>query len=137
MKVTTDELESNKIHGKNIPMNDYVATDTEEFNIKEDYINTLKDQLKVKDLQLNEKDGQLKQKDIQLKQKDIQISELHNLIENSQILLKEKPHQDVLLLEEHFKDLDTKLLNIKEQMQEKKDQQGQKQKGFLSKIFKK
>jgi len=106
--------------------NDEVASDSSELNINKDFIETLKLQLKVMSNQLNEKDNQLKQK-------DIQIGELHNLIENSQVLLKEKPHQDVLQLEEHFQDLDNKLIEIKEKMQNK----DQDHKGIFKKIFSK
>ncbi|MCB2295952.1 hypothetical protein LGK95_21055 [Clostridium algoriphilum] len=133
LKVTTDEIKGGNNDSDSISPNDYIATDTEDFNFKEDYINTLKDQLKVKDLQLNEKDVQLKHKDIQLNQKDIQIGELHSLIENSQVLLKEKPKQDILQLEDHFKDLDNKLIEMKDKMQ-KKDQDHI---GLFKRIFKK
>ena len=93
LKLITDDL---KDEFKTLnPLNQEVSIDknelkgnTEDLNVVKDYINTLKienqhiyDQLKVKDSQLSEKD-------VQLKQKDIQISELHNLIENSQVLLK-------------------------------------------------
>jgi len=70
----------------------------------------------------------------QLKEKDIQIHDLHKLIENNQVLLKDKPQQNVLLLEEHFQDLDTKLEEVKNNMIERKEQQS---KGFFSKMFKK
>ena len=57
----------------------------------------------------------------QLCEKDMQINKLHVIIENSQVLLKAKPQQDVLQLEEHFQDLDNKLVEIKNKIQ-KKDQ---------------
>lgn len=59
----------------------------------------------------------------QLKEKDKQIAELHKLIENSQVLLKEekKNNQNQLLLEEHFKEVDHKLQSImREKMENKK-----------------
>jgi hypothetical protein len=133
LKVTTDRLKSDNKSKNNTPINDYIATDKEDLNIKKDYLDMLKDQLKVKDLQLSEKDVQLKHKDIQLNQKDIQIGELHSLIENSQVLLKEKPKQDILQLENHFRDLDNKLIEIKDKIS-KKDHE---QKGIFSKLFKK
>ena len=89
-------------------------------NMNKDLIKTLIEQLKTKDQQIDEKDNQ--------------IHDLHRLIENNQILLKEKPKQDILLLEEHFTDLDAKLEEVKENMIQRKEQQ---QKGFFSKIFKK
>lgn len=73
----------------------------------------------------------------QLKEKDLQIHELHKLIENNQVLLKEKPQQDLLQLEEHFTELDSKLVDIRQQMQERKKQQEQQPKGIFQKIFKK
>jgi len=107
-----------------IPADDEIATDT-------DYINTLKENINYLQNQLNE---QLKQKDLQIEQKDSQISKLIDLNKNSQILLKDKPQQDQLLLEEHFEELGTKLEEVKNNMAERKDQQN---KGFFSKIFKK
>jgi uncharacterized protein (DUF3084 family) len=113
--------------------NDETAIDTNGLSLNEDMIKALISQLKVKDQQLVEKSNQLNQKDVQLNQKDIQIGQLHNLMENSQVLLKEKPHQDVLQLEEHFQDLDNKLIEIKDKMQNK----DQEHKGFFKNIFKK
>jgi len=80
-------------------LNDEIASDTEISRMNQDIFNLLKIQLEEKDLQLNDK--------------DLQIHELHKLMENSQILLKEKP-QDIKLLEQHFQDLDYKIMNIKE-----------------------
>jgi hypothetical protein len=73
----------------------------------------------------------------QLKIKDKQIDDLNNrlakeqeLTKNMQVLqLKQQP-QDIKALEEHFTELDNKLLEIKERMKDKKQR-----KGFLSKIF--
>jgi len=74
----------------------------------------------------------------QLKEKDKQIKELHKLIENSQVLLRDKPHEDILLLEDHFQALDNKLINIKEQMEQRKKQyeKAQQPKGFFKSMFK-
>ena len=107
-------------------IDDEIATDTEGFNINEELFNMLKNQLKEKDNQLNMKDKQLQESNERLKQ-------AHKLIENNQILLKEKPKQEILLLEEHFQALDNKFTNIKQDMQERKEPQ----KGFLKKMFKK
>jgi len=71
----------------------------------------------------------------QLKEKDKQIHELHKLLENSQVLLKDKPQQDILLLENHFQAMDLKLTNIREQMKQRKEDQ--QHKGIFKKIFKK
>lgn len=65
---------------------------------------------------------QLKEKDIQLKEKDKQIAELHKLIENSQILLKEeqKKTDQQLYLSEHFEEVDNKLQDLREKMEQRK-----------------
>ena len=79
----------------------------------------------------------------QLNEKDLQINALHKIVENSQVLLKEKPQQDILQLEEHFQDLDTKLMDIKEQMLQRKDQEQkahyevEEKKGWFNKILRK
>ena len=66
---------------------------------------------------------QLKEKDTQLKEKDKQISELHKLIENSQILLKEeqKKSDKQLYLEEHFQEVDDRLQDLREKMEQRKN----------------
>lgn len=60
----------------------------------------------------------------QLKEKDKQIAELHKLIENSQILLKEeqKKLDKQLYLEEHFEEVDNKLQDIREKMEQRKNE---------------
>lgn len=90
-------------------------------NLNKELINTLLDQLKEKDKQIQEKDNQ--------------IRELHQIVQNSQILLKDKPKDDMLLLEDHFQDLDNKLLDIREQMQERKE--AREKKSLFNKLFKK
>jgi hypothetical protein len=66
---------------------------------------------------------QLKEKDIQISKKDIQISELHKLIENTQILLKQQQDKELkqLQLEEHFKEIDNRLVDLRSKMEDKKD----------------
>ena len=60
----------------------------------------------------------------QLDEKDKQISELHKLIENSQILLKEeqKKSEQQLYLAEHFEEVDNKLQDLKEKMEKKRNE---------------
>lgn len=60
----------------------------------------------------------------QLKEKDKQISELHKLIENSQILLKEeqKKSEQQLYLAEHFEEVDNKLQDLREKMEQKRNE---------------
>ncbi|WP_332834212.1 hypothetical protein [Clostridium perfringens] len=70
----------------------------------------------------------------QLKEKDKQIAELHKLIENNQILLKQEQETkiNILELEEHFKEVDNKLSSLKYKMNQKKENRS-----FFKKIFKK
>lgn len=59
----------------------------------------------------------------QLKEKDKQIQELHRLIENSQILLKQeqKNCENQMQLEEHFKEVDKKLESLKVKMEDRRE----------------
>ena len=59
----------------------------------------------------------------QLKEKDKQIQELHRLIENSQILLKQeqKNCENQMQLEEHFKEVDKKLETLKAKMEDRRE----------------
>ena len=70
----------------------------------------------------------------QLIEKDKQINDLHKLIENSQVLLKEeqKKSENQLYLAEHFEEVDMKLQDIREKMLNKKSEE----KSFFRKIFK-
>jgi hypothetical protein len=122
--------------------------------VDDDLFNLIKDSLKVKNIVENEEiendidqelamdeDGLLNlNKELisnlleQLKEKDKQISELHKLIENSQILLKEeqKKTEQQLYLAEHFEEVDNKLQDLREKMEQRKnDKKG------LFKIFSK
>ena len=83
-------------------------TDFKEFN--KEYLNSL-----------NSENEFLKK---QLDEKDKQISELHKLIENSQILLKEeqKKSEQQLYLAEHFEEVDNKLQDLKEKMEQKRNE---------------
>ena len=119
-KVISDTSKEVNNDINNTLSNEYIATDTDEITLKDDYILTLKSQLKEKDKQLENYSERMKQ--------------LIDLNKNSQILLKDKPQQDIFLLEEHFQELDTKLEEVKENMQQRKDQQS---KGLFSKLFKK
>ena len=108
-------------------VNEEIATDTESLNIDKELFKLLKDQLNQNSIQMQTKDKQIEELNERMKQ-------LIELNKNSQILLKDKPQQDILLLETHFQELDTKLQEVKENMIERKEQH---QKGFFSKIFKK
>lgn len=134
--------------------------------IEEDLLNLIKDSLKLntdfkedlkhKDIQEpQERDIPAVKDDIlnmnkelikalleQLKEKDLQIYALHKIVENSQVLIKEKPQRDILQLEEHFQGLEIKLMDIKEQMIQRKDQEqnikyeGEGKKNWFRKILK-
>jgi hypothetical protein len=108
-------------------MNDELATDT-------DYLNCLKEDIEYLKDQLAEKDNQLKQKDLQINNLNERLKQEQELTKNSQILLKDKPQQDIFLLEEHFQELDTKLEEVKNKMSDRKQQQ--EKKSFLTRIFK-
>ena len=56
----------------------------------------------------------------QLKEKDRQIQELLTLNRNNQILLREEKEVNKVALEAHFKEVDTKLLDLREKMNSKK-----------------
>ena len=105
---------------------DSTMPDEDIVKINQVLINTLVEQLKEKDNQIHEKDSQIENYSERLNQ----ALELNR---NSQVLLKDKPHQDILLLEEHFQDLDSKFTEIKQDMQERKEPQ----RGFFKRIFRK
>ena len=90
-------------------------TDFKEFKLElkefnKEYLNSLKSENEVLKKQLDEKDKQ--------------ISELHKLIENSQILLKEeqKKSEQQLYLAEHFEEVDNKLQDLREKMEQKRNE---------------
>jgi len=68
----------------------------------------------------------------QLKEKDKQIDHLMKLNENNQVLLKEQQSKDLKLLQDHFNEVDNKLIQIREDMSKKKPSQ-RGIKGFFSK----
>jgi chromosome segregation ATPase len=77
---------------------------------------------------------QLAEKDNQMNEKDTQIASLIKLSENFQVLQKDKPQENILQLEAHFEELDTKLEEVKTKMSDRKEQQ--EHKSFFSKMFK-
>lgn len=97
----------------NNPVNETAATSTQD----EDLININKDLINVLIKQLEEK--------------DTTIRELLTLNKNSQILLKQEQDKDIKLLEQHFKEVDLKLMDLKENLQVKT-----KNKFSLKNIFK-
>ena len=93
---------------------------------------TISNTLKSKHLNINTTKNEVLKK--QLDEKDKQIAELHKLIENSQILLKEeqKKTDQQLYLAEHFEEVDNKLQDLREKMEQKRNE-----KKSLFKIFSK
>lgn len=111
--------------------------------IDDSLIKLIKESLKFKQIVKNENRSNLKDAEIaidedslinlnkelinslldQLKEKDKQIEELHKLIENSQVLLKEeqKKTDQQLYLAEHFEEVDNKLQDLKEKMEKRKN----------------
>jgi neutral trehalase len=68
--------------------------------------------LKLNDKLYNALITQLEKKDNQIQELNQRLTQAQKLIENGQSLLQ-KPQQDLKLLEDHFNDLDGKLLNLK------------------------
>lgn len=98
-----------KVENNTGAINQEIATDRYDLiNLNQDLINFLKEQLLEKDLQLKEKDKQ--------------IEELINLNKNNQILLKQQQDKEIntKLLEDHFHEVDEKLMDLRERMDEKK-----------------
>lgn len=56
----------------------------------------------------------------QLNEKDKQIDELLALNKNNQILLKEEKEVNKIILDEHFKEVDIKLLDLRDKMNNKR-----------------
>lgn len=115
-------LNDDKLNGLNLQLNreredvdvSIGNTDFKEFKLElkelnKNYLNSLKSENEVLKKQLDEKDKQ--------------ISELHRLIENNQILLKEeqKKSEQQLYLAEHFEEVDNKLQDLKEKMDQKRN----------------
>lgn len=78
---------------------------TQLINLKDDLIKSLKSEVEFLRNEITVKNNQLDKKD--------------KLIENMQILLKQE--QDHKLLEEHFKELDTKLIDLRKDLIDKQD----------------
>ena len=83
-------------------------TITEDYNIKDDFINTLKDQLKDQSVIIHELNERLRQE--------------QELNKNNQVLQLRQP-QDIKALEAHFQHLDTKLEEVKDNIQQRKNSQ--------------
>ena len=109
-----------KVENNTGAINQEIATDRDDLiNLNQDLINFLKQQLE--------------EKDIQLREKDKQIEELINLNKNNQVLLKQQQDKEInqKLLEDHFQEVDQKLMDLRDRMEEKKN--SKKIFGFFSK----
>ena len=105
---------------------DLLASNNELFKL-------LMEQLKVKDIQIHEKD-------LQIHELNDRLSQEQDLHKNTQILFRQQqPQQNLLEMEDHFQALDNKLIEIKDRMQQRKEEQLQKEqeknKSWLKKIF--
>lgn len=114
------EIESDNMEGQE---NEEISMDKEDsLNLNKDLFNALLEQLKEKDNQIKELNNRLGSE-----------QELHK---NTQILLKtqqDKPKEDILLLETHFKELDIKLIKLREDQQVNLEERN---KSWFKKIFK-
>lgn len=65
---------------------------------------------------------QLKEKDKQIERLQKLLDNSQKLVENNQVLLKQQQDKDITskLLEEHFKELDCKIIDIKDKMEKRK-----------------
>ena len=137
----------NKIKLKNYK--DKVVKKQGKSMVDEELFNLIKDSLKVENEVENQKNKKSANEEIamdrddifnlnqrlnlelieQLKEKDKQIAELQRLlgesqklIENNQILLKQQQDKEInqLMLEDHFKEFDEKLLDLKNKMDKKR-----------------
>lgn len=134
----------NKSLNNFISVNDEVETinETDEennFNLREDIenkdIEEFKDELKqLKESYKNSLNDEILNLRNQIEKKDKQIEKLINLNENNQVLLKQQQDKEIktLQLEQHFAEIDEKLLDLREKMESKK----QPKKNFF-KFFKK
>jgi len=104
------EVENNRLN--NDDTKEY--TDSEIASDRDDLINLNKELIKALMEQLDSKDKQLEEK-------DKQITELHKLIENSQVLLRQEKQANQLQLEEHLKEVDLKLTDLKDKMNQRKE----------------
>lgn len=121
IKIVKNEVKSDEKEEFNSAGDVELAIDTELLTLKNDYINELKEENKKLWEQINQLNERLKGE-----------QELHR---NTQVLFKNNQDKKVLelqALEEHFKDLDNRLLKVREKMAEKKEQS---EKNLFRKIF--
>lgn len=123
VKTVKNEVKSDKKEEFNSTGNVELSMDLEILTVKDEYINELKEENKKLWEQINQLNARLKSE-----------QELHR---NTQVLFKNNQDKKVLelqKLEEHFKDLDNRLIKVREKMAEKKEQS---KKNLFHKIFNK
>ena len=122
--------------GKKYVTEELLSLIKQELNLKE----CLKDNLKVENNTgainqeiATDRDDLINFLKQQLEEKDKQIEELINLNKNNQILLKQQQDKEInqKLLEDHFQEVDQKLMDLRDRMEEKKN--SKKIFGFFSK----
>jgi hypothetical protein len=111
-----------------------IAIDKDQLTVvSKAHLSALQDTIELLKQQLREKDIQIEKQFNELNDRLQQEQELH---QNTQVLYKqeqEKPKQDLLLLEEHFREVDSKLMEVKGQLEQRQESQS---KGFFKKFFK-
>lgn len=105
-------------------LNDDVSTDVDVLTLNSELVNALI--------------GQLKAKDIQIAELNNRLAAEQDLHKNTQVLLRseqEKIKQENLFaLEEHFKEVDNKLMQVKEELNQRRQHEGS---GIFKRLFKK
>lgn len=133
LNLIKDSLNDFKNETENNTSNDEITIDSEDSSLDKEFFILLKEQLKEKDKQIEDLNTRHAE---EIEKWNARLAAEQELTKNMQVLqLKQKP-PDIKALEEHFQDLDNRLINIRDQMQEKKIRQESKR-SFLSKIFKK
>lgn len=120
--MNTDDNSDPKIEPKEA---DTTMLNDDFINMNQELIKTLLDQLKIKDMQIQEKDTQIKALNDRLQQEQ----KLH---ENAQVLLRQEQQKPQLLLEEHFKQVDDRLMELRAQLEKRKEDET---KGVFQRLF--
>lgn len=119
--IKSKDCENRQIASEN---QDESAIDIISDNYRNRYISHLEKQIEYLKQQQNESsenlNEQLREKDRQIKDLNDRLTEAHELTKNMQVLQLRQQPQDVKALEEHFKEFDNKLAEIREDMQQRK-----------------